>query len=197
MQQWQKKVHKYSKYFIALKLILTVYYFNHLQIKQKTCPSKLLNFFDLRPLNTSKQAINPNPPFFWDTLYIKPKSCNKYQNFYLKTVESIQNIHLVGIDNLILFQFKLEVAVYISIQVVTNNRIGKCEGKVQSPTTTYIFMQAWQQRSRLWWQCSPWKHSTLWSIWEVSNFEEELFRLRSLDVSSSKSHDSSTEILCG
>ena len=24
----------------------------------------LLNFFDLKPLNTSKQALNTNPPFF-------------------------------------------------------------------------------------------------------------------------------------
>ena len=30
----------------------------------------LLNFFDLKPLNTSKRALNTNPPFFWDTLYI-------------------------------------------------------------------------------------------------------------------------------
>ena len=30
----------------------------------------LLNFFDLKPLNTSKQALNTNPPFFWDTLYV-------------------------------------------------------------------------------------------------------------------------------
>ena len=28
------------------------------------------DFFDLKPLNTSKQALNTNPPFFWDTLYI-------------------------------------------------------------------------------------------------------------------------------
>ena len=25
---------------------------------------------DLKPLNTSKRALNTNPPFFWDTLYI-------------------------------------------------------------------------------------------------------------------------------
>ena len=25
---------------------------------------------DLKPLNTSKGALNTNPPFFWDTLYI-------------------------------------------------------------------------------------------------------------------------------
>ena len=30
----------------------------------------LLNFFDLKPLNTSKRALNTNHPFFWDTLYI-------------------------------------------------------------------------------------------------------------------------------
>ena len=30
----------------------------------------LLNFFYLKPLNTSKQALNTNHPFFWDTLYI-------------------------------------------------------------------------------------------------------------------------------
>ena len=30
----------------------------------------LLNFFDLKPLNTSKRALNINPPFFGDTLYI-------------------------------------------------------------------------------------------------------------------------------
>ena len=30
----------------------------------------LLNFFDLKPLNTSKRALNTNPPFFWDTLYM-------------------------------------------------------------------------------------------------------------------------------
>ena len=29
----------------------------------------LLNFFDLKPLNTSKRA-NTNPPYFWDTLYV-------------------------------------------------------------------------------------------------------------------------------
>ena len=28
------------------------------------------DFFDLKPLNTSKRALNTNPPFFWDTLYI-------------------------------------------------------------------------------------------------------------------------------
>ena len=26
---------------------------------------------DLKPLNTSKRALNTNPPFFWDTLYIE------------------------------------------------------------------------------------------------------------------------------
>ena len=31
----------------------------------------LLNFFYLKPLNTSKRALNTNHPFFWDTLYIK------------------------------------------------------------------------------------------------------------------------------
>ena len=31
----------------------------------------LLNFFDLKPLNTSKRALNTNPPFFWDTLYVE------------------------------------------------------------------------------------------------------------------------------
>ena len=25
---------------------------------------------DLKPLNTSKRALNTNPPFFWDTLYL-------------------------------------------------------------------------------------------------------------------------------
>ena len=30
----------------------------------------LLNFFDLKPPNTSKRALNTNHPFFWDTLYI-------------------------------------------------------------------------------------------------------------------------------
>ena len=30
----------------------------------------LLNFFDLKPLNTSKRALNTNHPFFWDTLYL-------------------------------------------------------------------------------------------------------------------------------
>ena len=33
----------------------------------------LLNFFYLKPLNTSKRALNPNHPFFWDTLYISCK----------------------------------------------------------------------------------------------------------------------------
>ena len=28
------------------------------------------NFFDFKPLNTSKRALNTNPPFFGDTLYI-------------------------------------------------------------------------------------------------------------------------------
>ena len=27
------------------------------------------DFFDLKPLNTSKRALNTNHPFFWDTLY--------------------------------------------------------------------------------------------------------------------------------
>ena len=27
--------------------------------------------FDLKPLNTSKRALNTNPPFFWDTLYVE------------------------------------------------------------------------------------------------------------------------------
>ena len=26
---------------------------------------------DLKPLNTSKRALNTNHPFFWDTLYIE------------------------------------------------------------------------------------------------------------------------------
>ena len=30
----------------------------------------LLNFFDLKPPNTSKRALNTNHPFFWDTLYL-------------------------------------------------------------------------------------------------------------------------------
>ena len=29
---------------------------------------------DLKPLNTSKGALNTNPPFFWDTLYISIKN---------------------------------------------------------------------------------------------------------------------------
>ena len=29
---------------------------------------------DLKPLNTSKRALNTNPPFFWDTLYVGQSS---------------------------------------------------------------------------------------------------------------------------
>ena len=29
---------------------------------------------DLKPLDTSKRALNTNPPFFWDTLYVGQSS---------------------------------------------------------------------------------------------------------------------------
>ena len=51
----------------------------------------LLNFFDLKPLNTSKRALNTNHPFFWDTLYIYDFG-TQLQYIFLKIYEHFFNV---------------------------------------------------------------------------------------------------------
>ena len=55
---------------------------------------------DLKPLNTSKRALNTNPPLFWDTLYVSDhlearKRCglisDKYLNGTVKPMLSLNS----------------------------------------------------------------------------------------------------------
>ena len=90
----------------------------------------LLNFFDLKPLNTSKRALNTSPPFFWDTLYIR------VLDFGCGTGETTRNIamgltslgkpkEVLGVDireGLLRGQFTKEIT---TIALYTNSLIAK------------------------------------------------------------------------
>ena len=60
----------------------------------------LLNFFDLKPLNTSKRALNTNPPFFWGHPVLKRVSpvCRQCATIPWKALRNSVKLQLFELD---------------------------------------------------------------------------------------------------